>query len=74
MTDHRISRQNAVKHALFVTAMGEEFECVASTDHPQCSYGKAVWVDVNTGEAICQVGLPLPIGYTIERIWSDEQE
>ena len=26
---------------------GEEIEVVATTEHPDCSYGQAVWVDKN---------------------------
>lgn len=36
----------------------------ATTDHPQSSYGKAVWVDGNN-QAYCQEGLELIAGYEL---------
>ena len=37
-------------------ASGEVVAVTSTTEHPQSSYGKAVWVD-SKNEAICQVGL-----------------
>lgn len=43
---------------------GEEVEVTATTNHPDSSYGQAVWVD-GKGTAYCQVGMEEPF-YTIE--------
>lgn len=42
---------------------GEEIEVTSTTNHPESSYGKAVWVD-KEGNAYCQVGMEAPF-YTI---------
>lgn len=42
---------------------GEEIKVTATTEHPDSSYGKAVWVDAK-GVAYCQVGMESPF-YTV---------
>lgn len=42
---------------------GEEVEVTATTNHPDSSYGQAVWVD-KKGTAYCQVGMEAPF-YTV---------
>lgn len=42
---------------------GEEIEVTSTTNHPESSYGKAVWVD-KEGNAYCQVGIEAPF-YTV---------
>lgn len=42
---------------------GKEIKVTATTEHPNSSYGKAVWVDDN-GIAYCQVGMESPF-YTV---------
>ncbi len=42
---------------------GEEVEVTATTNHPDSSYGQAVWVD-EKGTAYCQVGMEAPF-YTV---------
>lgn len=43
---------------------GEVVSVVATTNHPQSSYGKAVWVDMDN-QAICQQGLESLSGYEL---------
>lgn len=43
---------------------GKEVEVTATTNHPDSSYGKAVWVDED-GIAYCQVGMEAPF-YSVE--------
>lgn len=43
---------------------GEVVSVVSTTNHPQSSYGKAVWVDGNN-QAYCQKGLELIAGYEL---------
>lgn len=45
---------------------GEEIAVTATTDHPACSYGQALWADDN-GTAYFQVGMTNPI-YEEDRI------
>lgn len=45
---------------------GEEIAVTATTDHPTCSYGQALWADDN-GTAYFQVGMANPI-YEEDRI------
>lgn len=45
---------------------GDHIDVVATTEHPDSSYGKAVWVDDN-GIAYAQVGMPI-FGYKIDVI------
>lgn len=42
---------------------GEQIAVHSTTEHPNSSYGKAVWVDDN-GIAYCQVGMESPF-YTV---------
>lgn len=46
------------------TLTGEAVVVRATTDHPQSSYGKAVWVD-RDNQAICQQGLEFLSGYEL---------
>jgi hypothetical protein len=39
---------------------GVEVEVHSTTDHPDSSYGKAVWVD-DEGNAYCQVNTPIAL-------------
>lgn len=54
---------------------GEQYECTATTDHPDSSYGQAVWVD-NDGNALQQVDLPsfLESKYKVEVITESSRE
>lgn len=49
---------------------GAQVRCYATTDHPQSSYGHAVWV-TEDGTAIGQVGLPIPF-YTLLAEWEEQ--
>ena len=44
---------------------GELIEVDQTTDHPDSSYGKAVWVDKNN-LAYCQVGMEAPFYSVIQ--------
>lgn len=46
-----------MKANLINKVTGEVVAVTATTDHPACSYGKAVWVD-SDGNALQQVDLP----------------
>ncbi len=49
---------------------GESVEVYSTTEHPDSSYGKPVWVD-EKGQAYCQCNLPNPF-YDIEIVEDDE--
>jgi len=45
---------------------GEKVKVHSTTEHPDSSYGKAVWVDDNN-QSYCQVGMEKPF-YSVEEI------
>lgn len=55
ISDYKRAYELGKKHA--------EDEVTSTTNHPDSSYGKAVWVD-KEGNAYCQVGMEAPF-YTI---------
>lgn len=60
-----------MKKAIFRSVLGgTDIECHATTDHPQSSYGHAVWV-TEDGTAIGQVGLPIPF-YSLVKEWEED--
>lgn len=52
--------------AILTNVNGEEIEVYSTTEHPDSSYGKEVWVDDND-KAYCQVGLEAPF-YSVKII------
>lgn len=56
-----------MKKATIINLMtGAEIPCHLTTDHPDCHYGKAVWVGDDDNVAYLQDGLPNPF-YSIKR-------
>lgn len=55
-----------MKARLINNITGETIQVVSTTDHPDSSYGKAVWVDENN-VAYTQVGMESPF-YSVEII------
>lgn len=51
---------------------GEEVKVIATTEHPDSSYGKVVWID-ETGVAYCQVGMESPF-YTVIKCDDEDAE
>ena len=61
-----------MKATLINNITGAVVEVTATTEHPDSSYGKAVWVDKNN-MAYLQVGMSSPL-YTLKDIMAETKE